>query len=300
MRVILLIASVFLTSAKDCALDSSGAVANAIDTALNVWASTERCKPPFTSDSGLLCEQDVASTIQSVSATASAIAGILNTCGEIDESNEKCGWAVNDLLGATAGLAAYSGEVADQCAIHAAGATTSEVHDRLTKLGKCTVNSASGINSIFDASKSIKAFSKNCDNSAADKCIVDIFDVISVVSELGEHIAGSTAFCSTGASALVVGQEKCTHGILGAVSSLSKVAKIGLAIKKECSAESTRLYLQTRGESGTSASMLPIALAAFLPITAVLSVIAGLRLGKSRQHSSARIIDQEADELEDQ
>jgi len=288
IRIVLLISAVFLTNAKECALDSSGAVANAMDAALDIWASTERCKPPM-ADGPIKCEQDVASSIKSVSATAGAIAGMLASCGEIDDTNAKCGLAVNALVGATAGLAAASGEIADFCALHAPG--PEELKPRKTDLGKCVAHSAHSINSLFNAKTIISGLSKDCPDGK--KCTVDVLDVVSAVSDLGAHLAGSAAFCQAahgGASALVTNQEKCTKGILGAVASLSGVAKIGMSVQEACSASATRLYLETRGEAATSSAILPITLAAALPIAAVLSVIAGLRLGKSRQHSSARIL----------
>jgi len=286
IRAVLLTSAVFLTNAKECALDSSGAVANAMDTALGIWASTERCKPPM-ADGPIKCEQDVASTIKSVSATASAIAGILASCGAIDDTNAKCGLAVNSLVGATAGLAAASGEIADFCALHAPGPL--ERKARTTDLGKCVANSAHDINSLFNAMNVYQQLSKDCPDGK--KCTVDILDVVSTVSDLGAHLAGSAAFCKAahgGASALVNNQEMCTKGILGAVASLSGVAKIGMSVQEACSESATRLYLETRGDAASSSAILPMILAAALPIAAVLSVIAGLRLGKSRQHSSAR------------
>jgi hypothetical protein len=245
MRVTLLISAVFLTNAKDCTLDSSGAVANAMDTALGIWASTERCKPPM-ADGPIKCEQDVASTIKSVSATAGAIAGMLASCGAIDDTNAKCGLAVNALVGATAGLAAASGEIADHCALHAPGPL--ERKPTTTDLGKCVANSAHDINSLFNAKTIISGLSKDCPDGK--KCTVDILDVVSAVSDLGEHLAGSAAFCQAaagGASAVVTNQEECTKGILGAVASLSGVAKIGMTVQEACSASATRLYLETRG-----------------------------------------------------
>jgi len=288
IRAVLLTSAVFLTNAKECALDSSGAVANAMDAALGIWASTERCKPPM-ADGPIKCEQDVASSIKSMSATAGAIAGMLASCGEIDDTNAKCGLAVNALVGATAGLAAASGEIADFCALHAPG--KEELKPRKTDLGKCVAHSAHSINSLFNAKTIISGLSKDCPDGK--KCTVDVLDVVSAVSDLGAHLAGSAAFCQAahgGASALVTNQEKCTKGILGAVASLSGVAKIGMSVQEACSASATSLYLETRGEAATSSAILPITLAAALPIAAVLSVIAGLRLGKSRQHSSARIL----------
>merc|ERR1719247_17457 len=220
----------------------------------------------------------------------------MNSCGAIDESNEKCGWAVNALIGASAGLAQAGAEIADMCFLHEAG--PEELHPLTTDLGKCTANGGEAINSIFEAKNTISQMQKSCDDSGSE-CTADVLDVVSVVSELGAHIAGSTAFCEfMKIGAKGVEQSKCAKGVMEAVSSLADVSKLSMGIEKECSASATRLYLENHGESGTSSAILPISLAAALPIAAVLSVIAGLRLGKSRQRSSARMIPQrDAEEL---
>jgi len=298
MRIILTIASVSVVNAAECALDSSGAVANGIDSALGIWASTERCKPGL----GVKCEIDVASTIKSVSATASSIAGMMASCGAIDETNAQCGLAVNGLVGAAAGLAAASGTIADFCALHTAG--PEELHPLTTDLGKCTANTGGAINSIFDAKNTISSMQKDCDVSGSNKCTVGILDVVSVVSDLGAHIAGSTAFCQSyaGTGGKSITEAKCAKGVLEAVSSLSAVSKIATGVSQACSASSTRLYLEGRGLAsggeGSLASVGLFAVAAVFAVTAVLSVVAGLRLAKSRQHSTARVLpQQEAEEL---
>merc|ERR1719247_661974 len=220
----------------------------------------------------------------------------MNSCGAIDESNEKCGWAVNALLGASAGLAQAGAEIADMCHLHEAG--PEELHPLTTDLGKCTANGGSAIVELFDAKNTISHMQKNCDSSSS-KCTADVLDVVSVVSELGAHIAGSTAFCEfMKVGAKGVEQSKCAKGVMEAVSSLADVSKLSIGIEKECSASATRLYLENHGDSTTSSAILPMTLAAALPIAAVLSVIAGFRLGKSHQRSSARMIPQhDADEL---
>jgi len=295
---------------------------------LGIWASTERCKPGLS----VKCEIDVADTIKSVSATASAIAGMMASCGAIDETNAQCGLAVNALVGASAGLAAASGEIADFCALHTPG--PEELHPVTTDLGKCTANTGGAINSIFDAKNTISSMQKDCDVSGSKKCTVGILDVVSVVSDLGAHIAGSTAFCQSyaGTGGKSVTDAKCSKGVLEAVSSLSAVSKIATGVSQACSASSTRLYLEARGlasgkdaeksddgedakgddAAGALGSMgmkLPKSMgslgsvglfagAAVFAVTAVLSVVAGFALGKSRQRSTARVLPQhEAEEL---
>jgi len=287
MRVAILLSSAFLSSAAPCVLDSSGTVSNAIDSALYIWAATKRCAAPVLGDAPLKCEQDVASSVKAVTATATAIAGMMNSCGAVDDANAKCGLAVNGLVSATAGLAAAGGKITQFCKDKDFG----EEPDLKTVLGKCTIQSGGAINSIFDAKNTIGHLQKGCDaNTDGKKCAVNVLDVVSVVADLGAHLAGSAAFCQQYATngAAKVGAEMCTNGVLEAVAQLSNVARIAMGVEKACSKESTRLYLEGNGEASTSkpSATITAALLAALPITAVLGVIAGMRMAKSRQQAA--------------
>jgi hypothetical protein len=267
---------------------------------LYIWASTNRCKPPFAGNEPLKCEQDVASSVKAVTATAGAIAGMMNSCGAIDEANAKCGLAVNGLVGAAAGLAAAGGKLTQFCVKKDFEDVEPELN---TVLGKCTIQSGGAINSIFDAKNTIGSLQKSCtedgklDGDDLKECQVNVLDVVGVVADLGAHLAGSAAFCQQYANpASAVGSEKCAGGVLEAIAHLSNVARIAMGIKQDCSAESTRLYLNSEGvASSPSATMLPMFLAAALPLTAVLSVIAGLRMAKSRQ--SSVVSEEDAEQL---
>jgi hypothetical protein len=288
MRITVLLTSALLTTASgSCVLDSSGTVSNAIDSALYIWTATKRCAGPVVGDAPIKCEQDVASSVKAVTATAGAIAGMMNSCGAIDDTNAKCGLAVNGLISATAGLAAAGGKITQFCKDKDFG----EEPELKTVLGKCTIQSGGAINSIFDAKNTIGHLQKGCDaNTDGKKCAVNVLDVVSVVADLGAHLAGSAAFCQQYATngAAKVGAEMCTNGVLEAIAQLSNVARIAMGVEKACSKASTRLYLEGNGEaatSGPSATMMAALLAA-LPITAVLGVIAGMRMAKSRQQAA--------------
>merc|ERR1719263_767694 len=147
-----------------------------------------------------------------------------------------------------------SGEIADMCVKHEPGAY--ELHPLTTDLGKCTIYSGEAINGLFHAKKAISAM-------ANDGNAWNMIDVVSVVSDLGAHIAGSAAYCQTvfkpGSD---VAGEKCAKGVLEAVSSLTKVAGIARTVQGKCSASATRLYLAKNGQAATSTAVLPMALAA--------------------------------------
>jgi hypothetical protein len=285
MRVTLLLSSAFLSSAAPCVLDSSGAVSNAIDSALYIWAATKRCAAPVVGDAPIKCEQDIASSVKAVTATAGAIAGMMNACGAVDEANAKCGLAVNGLVSATAGLAAAGGKLMQYCK----DKDFTEEPDLKTVLGKCTIQSGGAINSIFDAKNTVGGLQKACDGSDSKKCDVNVLDVIGVVSDLGAHLAGSAAYCQQefGATANV-GGELCTKGVLEAIADLSNVARIAMGVEKACSTASTRLYLEGNVEATTSGPSTAImaGLVALGVAGLVLGVVAGSRFARSQQTSA--------------
>jgi hypothetical protein len=166
-------------------------------------------------------------------------------------------------------------------------------------LGKCTINGGGAINSLFHAQQTIHALSKRCVPSEK-KCVVGLLDAVTVVSSLGAHLAGAAAFCQEAHDTTVHGREQCAGGIMASLAHLTYVARMGMGIEKACSPEATRLYLEgkdlaDKGE-GSFAS-LGLFVAAAFPITAVLSVVAGLRLAKSRQQASQRDVEPDAEHL---
>jgi len=286
MRVALLLSSALLSSGAPCVLDSSGAVSNAIDSALYIWAATKRCAGPVVGDAPIKCEQDVASSVKAVTATASAIAGMMNSCGAVDDANAKCGLAVNGLISATAGLAAAGGKLTQYCVNKD---LQDPAPDLNTVLGKCTIQSGGAINSIFDAKNTIGSLQKQCDDSGSKKCAVSVLDVVGVVSDLGAHLAGSAAYCQQefGATANV-GGELCANGVLEAIADLSNVARIAMGVEKACSTASTRLYLEGNVEATTSGPSTAImaGLVAMGVAGLVLGVVAGSRIARSQQTSA--------------
>jgi len=298
-----------------CTLDSSGFVADGIDSALDIWASSKRCHGQWLANAPVKCEQDITSSIKSVTAMANAIAHMASSCGIVKTAAPKCALAVDTLVSATAGLAAASGKVADKC-FDINGAFDEHILERKTLLAKCTSSSGDSVNGLFAAFNTIQHAKAQCP-SGEKNCAVDALSAISVLSNLGAHMASSVSHCGA-YHKLENGQERelmmpatppttptlvvsnplkpigCTEGVFAAIAELSKVATIGLTIEKACQgAVSSRLYQEKDSEAATT-SPLMLALGAAVPIMAVLSFVAGLRVARSRQQAPARRF--EADE----
>ena len=119
-------------------------------------------------------------------------------------------------------------------------------------------------------------------------------DVVTVLSNFGAVIADAYSECSeynaeANHKAEPNNVAECAAGVLDGVSALTHLSELGMTMKKECSETASRLYLASNSEvSAATSSPLLLALAAVLPITAVLSFVAGSRFAKSRKYIEAR------------
>jgi len=290
MRGILSLALVCLATANvapQCMLDSSDAVAKGLDSALFIWAATKRCKGAILANAPVKCEQDLTSAIQSVTSLANSIAGMVASCGGIKEANLQCGLDADRLVSASAGLAAAGGTIADDCADVAPAQYDEDILERESQLGKCTADAGESMNSIFEASNTLQEIKHKCQGKS---CTINSLDLVDVLASFGSYIAAAVDDCSAYSGDRLHGdgnkKADCTSGILGSVAQISKVAKIGLEMKTSCGKSSSRLYSDIDSQAGTAiASPLALALAAILPIAAVLSFVAGSRFAKNRQQT---------------
>jgi len=294
VRGILSIALVCLATASDvaprCVLDSSDAVADGIKSALYIWASTKRCNGPVLDQAPVQCEQDLSSSIESVTHLANSIAGMVSSCGGIKEASAQCALDANRLVSATAGLAAAGGRIADDCANIVPAQFDKDVREeRETRIGKCTVDAGESMNSIFVASNTLQAITHKCTKGEA--CTVEALDLVDVLASFGSYIAEAVEDCSAYPHKEGNADAKCAAGISASVAQLTSLAKIGLEMKSSCAKSSSRLYSNINGQAAiATTSPLTLALAAFLPITTVVSFLAGSRFAKNRQQTQTRFI----------
>jgi len=294
MRAVLCLGMIAMASASTCTLDSGDAVSSALDSVLNIWASTKRCKGPIFTNAPVKCEQDVASSIESVTKMAGAIASMLGDCGGgLDQDDVACTVSAEGLISSTAGLAAASGKIADKCFKTVPAQYDGDILDEATLLGKCVSNGAGGVNSLFKASNGIQDAKKSCETEGK-KCTTSTLNVVSIIGHMGGFIGESLDDCSasynkqTGKSMLTSSAAKnaeCVGAVMDGIGDLTKFAALALNIEKDCGAASSRLYLESDGTEAKASMGNPtfLALAAMLPISAVLSFVAGSRFAKNRE-----------------
>jgi hypothetical protein len=286
MRAVLVLGAIVLASAHDaaqCALDGAQSVDELAETTLNIWAATERCGK---TGSKTECAIDIAESISSVNGMINTIVRSVENCGTLSTEHDQCAMAVSELTAASAGLAAAVGNVYDGCpklAAKTAAGGRRLGHPLDTRLGHCIVNAKEAVTTLFSAADSFSHIHKDCETAGA-KCENNALSLVAGLAKLGAFLAGAVDTCMVNPNV----KAECAEDSLKLVAGLHAVAKAGMGVSGACKVdEADRLYLENGGKAATSNSM-PLALAALLPISAVLSFVAGSRFAKYRSQQGAR------------
>jgi len=293
LRVLLPLAAIFLASADDtasCALHGAEAVDELLDSAVYIWASVETCSH---AGSEVRCEVNVASAIEAVNGMINVIMKAIHKCGELKHA--KCGMAAGALTEGFAGLAAASGGIAAKCdtklnpgqiqtvrgAMQNAGSYAGDARNQ--KFGACIVDIKSSMKSFFKVIKRLMTVKHNCKHGMSKHCVHNSLKIVAAFANLGAFIANAVGHCD---AHKFNGDAYCAAQSMRLVNEVNNVAKAGVAMAKECHEDSdSRLYLLDEEDDeapASSSSSVTMALAAMLPITAVLAFVGGSRLAKAR------------------
>jgi len=253
-----------------CAVDGATAVNDLSNAAMFTWAASKRCGNA--AESQLKCEIDIASAVQGATNMIATIVGAVANCGSISTASAECAAAVTGLTSAAAGLAAASGGIVDACPNSLnLPAGSWKGNGQTTNLGWCIIDSKGAMTSLFSASKYL---SQAADCKENGDCSDTAVNIISALADMGSNLAASVNDCNSvkgGGNA----NAGCASAGLALVSALTGIAQAGEAMKGACTAGASRLYQNRKVATGSSS--LTIALAAFLPIAAVLSFVVGRR-----------------------
>jgi len=293
MRSVLFLGSMLvMASAQTCEIDSGDTVSGALDSVLNIWAASQRCHGPILTAAPVKCERDVASAIESVSRMITAIQYMVGDCGGGLKQEGKCGTSITTLVGSSAGLAAASGKIADKCFKTVPAQYDAKILQEATLLGKCVANSGAGMNSFFKASNGIQAATKSC-GAEGKACTTSRLNVVSILAHMGGFIAEAVDDCSathdkaTGTKGMDTSAVECAGAVMDGIGFLSTFGNLAMNMQKDCDVSASRLYLESEGTAGKAATGMPtlLAMAAMVPISAVLSFVAGSRFAKSRRET---------------
>jgi len=276
MRRVLVLGAVAGASAGNaaCALDGAASVDSMANAALNIWAATKRCDEGAAHNA--MCAVDIASSIGSVNDMVTTIVSAVDGCGAIKTSHYACGMAVGGLTSASAALAASTAGMLANCKTDEKQSSANPPA-LATGLGNCVVDAKMSMTSLFDATHKLAVVKKDGSNT-------NVLNVVSALANLGSFLAGSVAQCSA-FEGKGNADAACASHSLGLVAALHNVANSGINIADKCKVtKDERLYLEN-GEATPTGSSMPLALAALLPVSAVLSFVAGSRFAKSRQQT---------------
>jgi hypothetical protein len=271
-----------------------------LDSALYIMASVVRCDNGQT----IRCALDVSSAVESVNAMVNVILKAVNKCGTLNTEHADCGLAVGVLTRSMAGLSAASAGIVARCPNKLNGghalATVGDAVESANRyggdhpyktagfssqFGQCIINIKDTMKSLFKAIKRIMTVKDNCEDPKSKHCAHNVAKIVASFTALGEYLSGALGKCTAGdmsADAL------CAQMSLRLIHHVDNVDRAGTNMARHCDLTAAeRLYLDGEDEVSTPASnSATLALAALLPITAVMSFVMGKRLAKSRAEPS--------------
>jgi hypothetical protein len=311
MRALLTLAALSAVNADtaNCALNGARAVDDMLDSAVYIMASIVRCDAKDT----IRCEVDVASAIESVNAMINVIMKAVDDCGGLSgDPHHKCGLAVGVLTRSMAGLAAASGGIVAKCPNHLNGGhpmdTVGTAMENAGKyggkrafktagfspsFGQCVINIKDTVKSLFKGIKRIMTVKENCEDPKSVGCAHNSIKIVDAFTGLAEYISGAIAKCSGSSKHQV--DALCAQMSIRLFHAIGNVDRASTAMMTDCKiSEAERLYLENEDEAPVApanSNAATLALAAFLPITAVVAFAAGKRLANAAR--SQPIVDSE-------
>merc|ERR1711924_63108 len=127
---------------------------------------------------------------------------------------------------------------------------------------------------------------ENCNGENDEHCGHNALKIAASFSAMGEYLAGAVGRCTVSGNTALTSSAECASKAMGLSRDLVRLASAGMAMKKECNFAEERLYALEHGDAievkDGSSSSVTVALAALLPLTAVVSFVGGSRFAKRR------------------
>jgi len=248
---------------------------------------------------GLKCSIDIAAAIESAMGAVNVILKATNKCGALETVNHGCGMATAKLVQHMSGVAASSGEIAQKCKVKGAfnmtggsfiGKTVTVANWGNDNAALCVVDMKDSLKSLMHSAVDMAKMKNKC-GSEGDDCTDNVLSLVGSLSELGGHMAGAFGHCHHKAVAA-----ECGEAISELIGDLVDVAETGNEMKVQCSVpikevvktvvdpntgpvkvvkvmvEEPRLFEQGKPVESSNTNFV---LAAFLPLTAIVSFVGG-------------------------
>jgi len=310
MRFLVLLSAASLVQAEYCALDGARAVDDLLDGATYIWASVKRCNTTAgnTQADTILCTLDVSAAIESVNAMVNVILKAVQKCGHLESESAQCGLAVGVLTRSFAGLSAAGSGIAARCPNkHLNNNTVSTplvygvpVYDQQTALAgargvvnadkatpatfaQCLVDIKDLTKSLFKAIKRIMTMQDSCEDGNRH-CAHNTLKLVASLGAMGEYLSSAIGKCQMDVvkQAKLITNSECTSEVMHLVRHVSNVGRAGVDMKQNCVADARLFQIEHGDVEPQSSNSMTLALAAFLPLTAVLSFVGGSRFAKPR------------------
>merc|ERR1711881_646946 len=152
--------------------------------------------------------------------------------------------------------------------------------------GQCLVDVKDTVKSLFKTTKRILTIPKNCDGDDQADCAHNGLKLVAALSSMGQYLAGAIGRCSPNTAANKGLREggQCAEQVDELVRHLTNVGRAGVGMKEFCEEGAERLYQLEHGvQMQNGGSSVTMALAALLPIAAVLGFVGGSRFRKNGQ-----------------
>jgi hypothetical protein len=272
----------------ECLVDGMGAVDDALDAAMFMWAAIDRCGK---ASEEIKCSVGILSTVQSLTGMTNVILKALHKCGDYTDTNAKCVTAGLRLSKASAGVGATAANVAQHCETpNATNAGTAGAiangNWQQQDPAQCIVDMKDTLKNLFKAISALMKINNKC-QQGSHHCTANAMAVAAALSGMGGYLAGAVGHCSPPNT---VAGGVCAEASLQLIEDLAKVGEAGTQIHEHCILAATRLYNEIQAnkvQSKSGFSSTNVLLAAFVPVTAIVSFVGG-RFLKSQNAAQAR------------
>jgi len=268
------------------------------------------------------CAIDISNAVESTTGMVNVIMKTLERCSHLGLEHTKCGKASSELTQSLAGVTAASLEVKEKCPKDfASGFGTTAItpptvaavtaqHDwHHASAAMCVVDLKESAHSLFSSISAFSMIKTDCEGEAGKRrCAANTLKIVSALAELGHYMVGALGHCTKNIKITHCGGEVAE--LVGAVTEFSSAS---IQMSEHCSAEASaragektvaievpvevgvtpRLYSESQGTDHSTGGVLNIALAAFLPITAIVSFVGGRFLASRRASPQEYVLPQE-------
>jgi len=305
MKVVIFLATLLTANATgqvenaQCALDGAKAASEISDIVVYLWAATSRCQKDGVAPNGDLnspkCVVDISAAIQAINDMVMIVVKAVNDCADIKTENYECGMAVGKLTSGAAGISKATANILHFCpkvgllkdiVTSDPPVPTGIDEGGKTTVGKCVVNAKAAVSNLFAATLEASKIRSECSGADGIKCGRNALHLIAAVGNIGAAVGLGITHCEGAAGKVPNVDSACMGAITAAVTEIVKVTDAGLGIKQDCASSSARLFeLEAAEKQPQSQSSNTMMVAALVPIFAVISFVAGLKLRRGAHQS---------------